>query len=91
MANQDKERPDEKPAAPPPAAPTDNEEQPDENAEAVHGIPPGVSVDTPAGRRAQGMVPDIGKGRPPEREGQRDDDEKEPNKEGEEKESSSSS
>ena len=75
MANQSKERSENKPTAPQPAAP-DKANQPDPNAESVHGIPPGVSFDTDEGRRAQGMLPDIGKGRPNDHQEEGEEDEK---------------
>jgi hypothetical protein len=37
-----------------------------DGAELREGVPPGVSFDTPAGRRAQGMDPDIGNRKPNE-------------------------
>jgi hypothetical protein len=52
-------------AAPEPVPEKTEPEEPD-HKDPKEGFPPGVRFDTPAGRRAQGMDPDIGNPKPDE-------------------------
>jgi hypothetical protein len=72
---------DSMPAPAPDPVPDKPEQAKEEDPQKpAKGLPPNVSFDTPAGRRAQGMDPDIGKGQPNE-EGEEKVDRKEDQKE----------
>jgi hypothetical protein len=61
-----KRQPKDRTPTPAPAKPDDPPSENNPCDESIHGIPPGVSFDTEAGRRAQGMDEDFDNKKRPE-------------------------